>query len=304
MLHDGKPFDRATALDLTGRRPYRLVRDGRVRELLRGVYLDAAAPVTLQTRAAAALLAIPEGAVLCRGTVAWLIGIGDVRPPAQQYGPSLVECVVPRGRTPARRPGVRCYQAAIEAADIVEDDGLLRTTDLRTAIDLGRWSARPMALAALDAFAAKGFIDPAEALDALGRFAGHRGAAQARDLLRIVEPLTESFGESWLRLRVVDAGFPAPTAQVPIVDADGVLVYRLDLGFRKERAGAEYDGDEHHGSSAQQHADAVRRDRLLAEFGWNVVGFHRGHVWGTSMHLERAIGELLGREPQLARRRW
>lgn len=298
------PFDRRTALELTGRRAYRLVQDGRARELLRGVYVDIDAPVTLTTRAAAALLAIPDGAVLCRGTVAWLLGVGDVRLPAQSLGPPLVECVVPSSRTPVRRPGIRCYAASVEPADVVEDGGLLRTTELRTALDLGRWSARPMALAALDAFAARNLLDPAEALDRLGRFAGHRGVAQARELLRLVDPLTESFGESWLRLRVLDAGFPRPTAQVPVADQNGVLVYRLDLGFEEQRVGTEYNGDEHHGSAEQQRADSVRRDRLLEQFGWTVVGFHRGHVWGPQLHLERAVGELLGMEPRLTRRRW
>ncbi len=303
MLHNGLPFSRATALELTGRRAYRLVASGQVREVLRGVYVDAAATDTLELRCRAAGLVLPPDAVLCRGTVAWLLGVGDVRLPGDRGAPP-VECVLPAGRTPVRRPGLRCYAAPLVAADVVEIDGLLRTTDLRTALDLARWCPRPMALAALDAMAGLGLLDLERAQDELGRFPGHRGVQQARELLALVEPLTESFGESWLRLRVHDAGFPPPTAQVPVTDVHGVLVYRLDLGFEKRRKGLEYDGDEHHASSAQQLADAARRDRLRHEFGWDVVGFHRGHVWGPSLTLERAVGELLGLAPQIARRRW
>ncbi len=304
MLNHGRPFDRRTARELTGRRAYRLVQQGRIREVLRGVYLDVDAPMTLDTRAAAVALVLPPDAVIFRGTVAWLLGVGDVRPPMASGEPAPVECVVPCGRTPVRRPGIRCYAAPVETTDVVEVNGLLRTTALRTALDLARWCSRPMALAALDAFAARELFDKGEALDELTRFAGHRGTAQARELLGIVEPLTESFGESWLRLRILDAGFPTPRAQVPIADAKGRLVYRLDLGFDAHRVGAEYDGEEYHGPIARQLADDRRRERLRRDFAWDVVGFHRGHVWGQSMALERAIGELLGIEPQLARRRW
>ena len=113
-------------------------------------------------------------------------------------------------------------------------------------------------------------ISLAEAADELERFAGHRGAAQARELIGYGEPLTESFGESWLRLRILDAGFPRPCAQVPILDASGRQVYRLDLGDPARRVGFEYDGEEFHSTAAQQRADGERRDRLHREFGWQV----------------------------------
>jgi hypothetical protein len=304
MINGGQPFTASQARQLTGRRAYRLVGAGAAREVLHGIYLDVEAPDDVATRAAAAALALPAGAVLCRSTVAWLRGIGDVRLPHQRDDPLAIECVVEAGRTPVRRAGVRCYSAPLRQEDIVLDECFPRTTDLRTALDLARWIPRPMALASLDAAAHLGLIDLAQAQEEIGRFAGHRGAAQARELIAHAEPLTESFGESWLRLRVLDAGFPRPTAQIPVHDHDGRLVYRLDLGDERKRVGMEYDGDEHHGTIALVRADDHRRERLRREFGWDVVGFHRGHVWGTSLALERAVGELLGLEPQVRLRRW
>lgn len=272
------------------------------REVLHGVYVDAAAPDDLQTRAAATALVLPAGAVLCRSTVAWFRGIGRVWSLDEEALP-MVECIVPTGRTPVRRAGLRCYAAGLPAGDVV-DDGLPRTTDLRTVLDLARWLPRPMALAAIDSAAHLGLVDLEHAASEIERFAGHRGAAQARELIGHGEPRTESFGESWLRLRILEAGFPRPEAQVSMLDADGREVYRLDLGDRDRRVGFEYDGEEFHGSSEAVHKDQTRRGVLCREFGWHVVGFHRGHVWGRSLALERAVGELLGMAPQLVMRRW
>lgn len=287
---------------MTGRRAHRLVAAGAVREVLHRVYVDAAAPDDLQTRAAAAALVLPAGGVLCRSTVAWLRGIGRVWSLDQNALPP-VECVVPPGLTPVRRPGLRCYSAPLERRDVVADP-LARTTDLRTVLDLARWLPRPMALAAVDSAAHLGLVDLNDAACTIERFAGHRGAAQARELIGHGEPLAESFGESWLRLRILEAGFPRPRAQVPVLDPAGREVYRLDLGDPGRRVGFEYDGEEFHSSREQVRADDLRRRRLGREFGWHVVGFHRGHVWGTSLALERAVGELLGMAPQLAMRRW
>jgi hypothetical protein len=286
---------------MTGRRAHRLVTSGTVREVLHRVYVDAEAPDDLETRAAAAALVLPPGGVLCRSTVAWLRGMGRVWSLDEDALPP-VECVVPAGQTPVRRAGLRCYGAHLRSADVV-DDGLPRTSDLRTVLDLARRLPRPMALAAIDSAAHLGLVQLEEAADALDRFAGHRGAAQARELISHGEPLAESFGESWLRLRILDAGFPRPVAQVPILQASRE-VYRLDLGDPARRVGFEYDGEEFHGSSEAVREDEKRRRRLRRQFGWNVVGFHRGHVWGRSLALERAIGELLGMAPQIVMRRW
>jgi very-short-patch-repair endonuclease len=135
------------------------------------------------------------------------------------------------------------------------------------------------------------------------RFAGGRNIAIARRLIRWAEPLTESPGESWLRLRILDAGFPRPDAQVRILDASGRLVYRLDLGYRELRLGLEYDGQEFHDSAEDREHDARRRQRLDREFGWETHGFGRGDVLGRVPTVELVVGGLLGLEPRLPRRR-
>jgi hypothetical protein len=120
----------------------------------------------------------------------------------------------------------------------------------------------------------------------------------------IVEPLAESPGESWLRLRLHDAGFPRPTAQISLRDSRGREVYRLDLGWPDRRLAIEYDGLEFHGSPEQQVHDRRRRAEVAAEFSWTAIGVSMAEVLGRSMQLEYGVGELLGLAPEIARRRW
>jgi hypothetical protein len=138
----------------------------------------------------------------------------------------------------------------------------------------------------------------------LERWPGHRFVAQARRLASWIEPLSESFGESWLRLRLLEAGFPRPTAQIPILDNSGRLVYRLDLGWEDRRLGIEYDGVEFHSSQSALITDLRRREHLRTDFDWQVVGVGRGEVLGLSMRLEEGVGELVGMAPAISRRTW
>src|SRR5205809_205362 len=75
----------------------------------------------------------------------------------------------------------------------------------------------------------------------LTRWAGHRGVAQARELLGWAEPLTESPMESRSRLQLLDAGLPRPVAQHPVRLLDGRWV-RLDLAYPERLLAVEFDG--------------------------------------------------------------
>src|SRR3954447_4591703 len=128
LLMGGKPFDRAEACyagllrdDVT-----ELLAAGRLRQPIRGVYIDAEVPDDLASRAACLRLRLPDGAAVCRLTAAWLLGV-DALSPQQRVDPPWVECVVPRGRQPVRRPGVRGYAACLNR-DVIELSGVPTTT--------------------------------------------------------------------------------------------------------------------------------------------------------------------------------
>jgi hypothetical protein len=276
---------------------------GELRQLFRGVFVPTQLELTVDVRCAAVSLVLPSGAAIARRTAAWLFGV-DGRQPGEQDAPVALECVVPAGTEPLSRPGVRCYATPLDAADVGEIGGVPCTTPLRTCLDLLRWLRPHMGLGCADALAHRGLVSCEEVLVACERFAGGRGIAQARRLAGYLEPLTESFGESWTRLRMLDAGFPRPTAQIPVVGDDGRVVFRLDLGWPDRLLAAEYDGMEFHASAERQRHDARRREQLATRFGWTAIGVTGADVLGRSMQLERGFGELLGVEPAIGRRIW
>ena len=300
----GRPFGRqdARAGGLSRDRITRLVETGLLRQVVRGVYLDARVPDDVGVRAACVSLKLPSDAVVCRRTAAWLLGI-DGRGPSELFVPMPVECAVPPGRQPVRRPGVIGVSAP-PGNEIVVVRGVPCTTAMRTAIDVLRWCPPRLALGIVDALAARGDVDPVELSARLVEFGAMRGVRQARYLAGLVEPLAQSMGESWLRLRMVDAGFPRPRAQIPVYDEHEVLLALLDMGWERDRVAVEYDGEEFHSTPEQVAHDLRRRELLEREYGWRILAVGKGEVLGRSLALEWAVGELLGREPRISRRRW
>jgi hypothetical protein len=284
----------------------RLVRMGALVAPVQGVYgrRSGADLALVEVRADAVSQVLPQGGAIGRRTAAWLLGV-DPRAPDERAGPVPVECLVPRGRHPMHRPGVRCFETDLAAADVVSIAGVPCTVPLRTAADLLRWDRPHMALAAVDVLAGRERLESVDLVDCLGRWSGERNVRRARRLAGWVEPRTESFGESWLRLRILEAGFPRPTVQIPItVGGRSRVLYRLDLGWPDLKVAVEYDGEEFHSGWEANLADGRRRRDLAVRFGWHVVGVGKGEVLGSSLRLERGLGEILGLQPAYSRRTW
>jgi len=299
------PFRRSDVgrLGLTGHRLDALLANGVVVQPLRGVYLSAAALDDPVARARAVGLVLPPGAAVGRRAAAWLHGV-DPRAPAELTAPLPLECVVPAGSVVPRRRGLRPYEATLPPGDVTEVHGVPVTSAERTALDLARYLLPHMGLAVLDAMAGARQVEPAALLDRLEEWRGERFVARARRLVEHCEPTSESYGESWLRLRLLDAGFPRAVPQVWVVDGDGRRLYRLDLAWPERRLAIEYDGLEFHEHPAARAADQRRRDDLARRFGWTVVGVGRGEVLGRSLALENGVGHLLGMAPQIRQRLW
>jgi hypothetical protein len=277
-----------------------MVRRGQVRRLLDDAYVDAGVPDTVPLRAQALCLVMPPSAVICRRTAAWLYGI-DAHAPNERAEALVVECVVPARLARVRRDGVRGWEETLAPEDVCTVHGVRVTTPTRTALDLARYAPRFMGLAAVDAFCHLLLTSQSELLACARRFRGGRNIAIARRLIGWAEPLTESPGESWLRLRILDAGFPRPEAQVKVRDELGRVIYRLDLGYPDRMIGLEYDGLEFHDSTDQRKHDAERRGDLERRYGWDMYGFDRGDVLGMKPTVELVVGGLLGMQPLLPR---
>lgn len=301
FINDGEPFTVAMARDLGWRRREidAAVAEGRIRRTVRGVYVDGHIPDSRRLRLQTVKLVIPDQAVACNETASWLLGV-DTFKPSQRF---LLEptFLVPHGSSRIRAAGIRCRQANIESEDVTFTDGVHHTTALRTTSDLLRRLYRPYALAAADGMARAGLVGTEEVQDFVARLKGYPGIVQARSLSHLVEPFAQSPGESWQRLRILDAGFPRPVAQLEVFGRDGER-YILDHAYPEVLIGAEFDGREFHTSPLDVDHDQERRNELSAAYGWRWSVARREDIFGVSTVFEEQLGAHLGMRPLLPRR--
>ncbi|MBM9459275.1 hypothetical protein JK386_05120 [Nocardioides sp. zg-536] len=275
------PFgsDDLPRLGLSETRLRRLVADGAVHRVLRGVYVAAGVENGPELRARAAGLVMAEGQVLRDRTAAWVHGV-DVYSYAELETTPLVEtCALP-GAQPTRLAGIDGRTRDLAPYDVLDIGGVAVTTPLRTALDLGCHLRRREAYAAINELAHRHDLSVRDLVAELPRFRGRRGVRQLRPLLAIVDPRVESQRESWTLLAIHDAGLPVPTLQ-HWVDVDGVPTYRLDFAYLRRRVYVEYDGfDAHERDQAQRDHDRRRR-AVLREQGWRGIVVRRGDFGGA-----------------------
>ena len=277
----GLPF---TARQVPRKLAWLLAR-GEIRQFLKGVYVDVRMPDSPALRADALRLLVPADAVVCGRAAAWLHGIATTA-----LGPEdLVQAQWTRD---------------VPDADVVELDGLRVTSPASTALALAMTLPRPFALSAVDAILRSGKADLWALRAASAACEGRRGYSQSQDILRHADRRAESPAESWLRLRLLDAGFGRPDLQIRV---DGPSrVYRLDVGYPDRpidgrKLGLEYDSDQWHSSTRQQSRDETRRAELDG-LGWHIISVRRTDLWGSYPALELAVGGFLCQEPRLPRR--
>jgi hypothetical protein len=297
------PFTRAD-LERLGVTPRRLRTDieaGRVRLVFRGVYVRADVTDSIELRAAAARLVLSDRAVVADRSAAWLHGV-DCRQPTELDLPPRLEVVSRRGAVPSRRRDLLGGERDLADEDVMVLNGVAVTTPLRTTADLACRRGRASALAVLDAFAHHHGLTRPELERMAARFRRRRGVSQLRELIPLVEPLTESTGESWSRLAIHDAGLPRPEPQV-WVRVEGKR-YRLDLAWRWHRVAVEYFGREFHEGDELEAAD-VARIEALRRAGWIVIVVRSEDLSGSlrDAWLAEVQSALTERGPD-ARRRW
>jgi hypothetical protein len=285
-----RPFTRKQALagGLTDRRLHLLVGRGQLRRPVEGVYVAAQVPDGLEVRAQVLMLVVPEGCFVCDETAAWLHGARMAMAPNSHLEVPTVSFFRPADAGRLRNALVTSGERTLAPADLMQVNGLLTTTPLRTALDLGRLRRRDQALAAMDALLGLGAFSHEELLASVERFARQRGVVQLRWLAPLADGLAESAGESALRLRWYDAGLPRPQLQISVV-VDGHEVFRIDMGLEELLFGAEYDGEEWHSSPEQRAADTERRAWLSEERRWLLEVFRRRNVYGLRQDADRRL---------------
>ncbi len=268
MMIPDRPFTTSQARN-AGLRPgdlAQLTAIGEIRHPFRGVYCPADLPDDLSSRAACAALVLPPAVVVADRSAAWLHGVDCLRHFETVLVPRLEVVTVGPGRT--RRHGMYGGERALRDDEITTVGGVQVTTPVRTAIDLACLRGPAWGLASVEAFMREFELPDTDLKRQLVRHRGRRGVIQARRVIGIASPKSESPGESFTKWYILEAGLPIPTQQLTLW-LDGFGEVRLDLSYPLLKIVIEYDGKEFHGEDQQEY-DTARRNALREE-GWIVI---------------------------------
>jgi hypothetical protein len=297
-----RPFTRqqARSAGVSDRRLAAWVHSGLLVNPLRGVFHAAQMPDGLELRLECLGLVVPAHAVVTGRTAGWLHRAPMILAPGDHLRVPSVEMHLTPGnrlRNPLTTSGERTFLPH----EIVHMEGILVTSKLRTAVDLGMGLRRVPAYAAMCALAKVADYELDDLLFEVrerGRFAGYRGIRQCRCLAPHVRseygsPAECALGDAWLD----QPGMPALTLQHPVSHPEGT--YYLDLSCPALRYGAEFNGPRWHGEDRKAY-DAKRIAWLVDHDDWIIDVFETDDVYGP----HAAPGVRLRRGVERARQRF
>jgi very-short-patch-repair endonuclease len=229
--------------------------------LFRDVYVPRGAELSATLRAKACWLRSRRRGVLAGFSASALHG-------TRWIDPSRPAEIIDMNRRKA--PAVLVWEERIEPDEITVVDQMRLTTPARTALDLARRHPRGVAIAAIDALMQATDLKMADVELLVERYRGRHGMKAARAALELVDGGAQSPKETWLRLVLMNAGFPRPQTQLAVRNEWSWAEAFLDMGWEDIKVAVEYDGD-HHRTSRYQYVKDIRRLETLERMGWIVV---------------------------------
>jgi hypothetical protein len=244
---------------------------------------------------------VPRGAemsVHLASHAAWLWtqrhGIVTGRAAAAMHGAQWVpadtpiELIAEHGRP---QPGIVIRSERIDWDEITMIGELPVATPARTALDLARHLRRDSAVRHLDALAAATGVTNDDVRSLVDRYGGWRGMKRARVALDLMDGGAQSPKETWLRLLVIDAGYPRPATQVHVTDGfDNAFV---DMGWEETRIALDYDGRQHQ-TDRQRFVHDLGRNELLDRQDWIDLHVVAEHSPGFILHRLREACDRRG----------
>ncbi|MGF1664299.1 MAG: endonuclease domain-containing protein [Kineosporiaceae bacterium] len=257
------------------------------RRLYRDVYADPTVSVDHRLLCRGAALLLPSGSAVSGRSAAHLLGCG-----AAVGHPDHVEATVPTRAAGRTRDGLVLRRQPLAGHEVVTCGGLTVTGPLRTAWDVASRHPPVVSVPVLDEMLRRRILTEADLHAHVTEHTGRWGAVRVRAAVSMADPGAESPPESRLRVALTTAGL-RPETQVLVTAADGRVVARVDLGFRAERVGVEYDGAHHRERS--QFAKDRRRLNDLQAAGWLTIFVTSADLANLSPIVDRVRGALLTR---------
>lgn len=182
----------------------------------------------------------------------------------------------------------------ISAEEITHAGKIAVTTPARTAFDLARHHPRDEAVRHLDALAFATGIVAADALSLANRYPRARGLSRCGPALDLMDAGSQSPRETWLRLLVIDEGFPRPRRQIRV--SDGMNTAFLDMGWDTPKIGLDYDGQRHQ-SDRRRFVHDIGRNELVRNQGW--IDLHVVAEHSRAFIVHRLNEAFASRQPPL-----
>lgn len=164
-------------------------------------------------------------------------------------------------------PGIIARNERFTCDEVIEINGMAVATPQRTAFDLGRFLRRDAAVAHLDALARATGLASEHVLPLADMYKGARGIRRLRTAIDLMDAEAQSPKETSLRLLLIDAGYPRPQTQIPVLDDRGVPIAFLDMGWEDIMVAVEYDGDQHR-KDRKRYVWDIRRQAFVERKGW------------------------------------
>jgi very-short-patch-repair endonuclease len=263
------------------------LRHGGWRRLYRDVYADPAVRADHRLMCRGAALLLPSGSALSGRSAAHLLGCEDAVRATDD-----VEATVPTRAAGRTRDGLLLRRQPLAEHEVTTRGGLVVTDPLRTAWDVASRHPPSVSVPVLDEMLRRKVVTEARLRGHVAEHDGRWGAVRVRAAVSMADPGAESPSESRLRVALNAAGL-WPETQVVVVAADGRFVARVDLGFREERVGIEYDGAHHRGRS--QFALDRRRLNDLQAAGWQIIFVTAADLVDLAPIIDRIRGALAAR---------
>ncbi|WP_238164343.1 type IV toxin-antitoxin system AbiEi family antitoxin domain-containing protein [Kribbella pittospori] len=195
--------------------------------------------------------------------------------------------------------GVQHHLGKLTDADLTEVEGRLVTTVPRAMVESACTTSFEVGVVSIDAALREHDIGD-EAVQNLLRVSEFwPGGPTARAALRFGNRLSESVGESRLRVLLREHGLPEPSLQAEFHDADG-FVGRVDFHFPEYDTVVEFDGQlKYDGAGSGVLIREKRREDRLRALGLHVVRTDWSDL-SRPAHLMATVRQALTREKRAA----